>query len=507
MMDELQEAGTTALGRLAHADLWEPILRGAGFTPASGTSREAWEHADGRYGVLERQGTRRVMRARGTWAGRYRAPVCSVLFVILHHNGRADEARLDLLRAALGLEASNAAVALGREFLDLVRAEMSETSAAKLLRHADQADPASAGEPVQTPTVRGTHGALTLRPATDIRMVPPRWLWRDLIPAGHLTLLAGREGVGKSTLAYSLAAEVTRGGLQGDFEGKPRDVIVVASEDSWATTILPRLVAAGADVSHVFSLEHRDGSGAGGVDLPAHVEDLRQILQGRPDALVLLDPLVSRLSSRLNTHKDAGVRRALEPLVQCLEETGATALGLIHVSKAATVDPLTSVMASRAFPAVARAVLFVAIDGQEPGVRYLELVKSNLGSTTLPTKTFAITGTTVAQDGGPTIPVGRLDWGLDSTRTISDILRSEGRAVRAPSRTQGATAWLQGFLEANGGSAESAEVKAAAAEAGISEATLHRARAALDVEVETHGFPRKTHWRIAGKEESQTSDC
>jgi len=57
---------------------------------------------------------------------------------------------------------------------------------------------------------------------------------------------------------------------------------------------------------------------------------------------------------------------------------------LIHVNKTATTDALTSVMASRAFTAVARAVLFAAME-PDGGLRYLQLVKSNLASTQIPT--------------------------------------------------------------------------------------------------------------------------
>ena len=75
-------------------------------------------------------------------------------------------------------------------------------------------------------------------------------------------------------------------------------------------------------------------------------------------ALILLDPLMSRLDAKLDTHKDAEVRLALEPLVSIANSTGAAILGLIHLNKSLSTDPLTMLMGSRAFAAVARAVLF-----------------------------------------------------------------------------------------------------------------------------------------------------
>ena len=43
----------------------------------------------------------------------------------------------------------------------------------------------------------------------------------------------------------------TRGYLPGACFGTPRAAIVVATEDSWEHTIVPRLMAAGADLTYV----------------------------------------------------------------------------------------------------------------------------------------------------------------------------------------------------------------------------------------------------------------
>lgn len=96
--------------------------------------------------------------------------------------------------------------------------------------------------PVATAAAR----RLTLTRASGITMRRVRWLWLNKIPLGELSLLGGREGIGKSTVAYQLLADTTRGRLKGEFYGIPRPVIVVATEDSWEHTISPRLVAAEA---------------------------------------------------------------------------------------------------------------------------------------------------------------------------------------------------------------------------------------------------------------------
>jgi hypothetical protein len=61
---------------------------------------------------------------------------------------------------------------------------------------------------------------------------------------------AGREGTGKSSFAIWLTAQVTRGTLPGSLTR--RGVIYIAVEDSWKFTIVPRLMAAGADLHRVY---------------------------------------------------------------------------------------------------------------------------------------------------------------------------------------------------------------------------------------------------------------
>ena len=60
-------------------------------------------------------------------------------------------------------------------------------------------------------------------------------------------------------------------------------------------------------------------------------------------------------------------------------------VGLIHVNKSGSQDALNSIMGSRAFTAVPRAVLFVATDPDDETVRLAGEPKNNLGRTDLPT--------------------------------------------------------------------------------------------------------------------------
>ena len=98
---------------------------------------------------------------------------------------------------------------------------------------------------------------IVLTPASAIEPEPVVWAWEDdgggRIPAGSFGLAAGREAPGKSSWAIWLTAQVTTGKLPGQLTR--RGVIYVATEDSWKFTIVPRLIAVGADLDHVFRAE------------------------------------------------------------------------------------------------------------------------------------------------------------------------------------------------------------------------------------------------------------
>jgi hypothetical protein len=62
-------------------------------------------------------------------------------------------------------------------------------------------------------------------------------------------------GTGKSSFLIWKAAQIPRSELPGAFKGHPWAVIYVAVEDSWKFTIVPRLMAASADLTKVYRAE------------------------------------------------------------------------------------------------------------------------------------------------------------------------------------------------------------------------------------------------------------
>jgi len=287
---------------------------------------------------------------------------------------------------------------------------------------------------------------LVLTRASDIAPRPVIWGWTERLPAGHLSLLPGREGIGKSLFMIWLTAQITRGMLPGIYEGSPRPVFYCATEDSWQCTIVPRLIAAGADLELVYKVEIRTiGTTMGNIvvelSLPRDCDLLAAEIRRLGVAMVALDPLMSSIDRAVDTYNDREMRTVLEPIARLADETGTMFVGLAHFNKSADIDPLNLVTGSRAFTAVTRAVIAIARDPDaDDGGCVVSQVKNNLGRLDLPNLTYVINAVRVKTDEGDTT-VPRLHFTGESPRSVRDILADAGSSQERTARTECA-AWL-----------------------------------------------------------------
>lgn len=218
---------------------------------------------------------------------------------------------------------------------------------------------------------------------TDIEPEPVQWLWPGWLALNKLHILAGAAGVGKTTVALAMAATVTIGGRWPD--GSRCDagnVLIFSGEDDAADTLLPRLLASGADRSRCFFV---GGARVNGEETPFDpARDLGRLLAAVEKIggvrLLIVDPVVSAVTG--DSHKNTEVRRGLQPLVDLAAACQASVLGITHFSKGGQgQDPTQRVVGSVAFSAVARVVLVAAKvkgDDGEPA-RILARSKSNIG--------------------------------------------------------------------------------------------------------------------------------
>jgi hypothetical protein len=310
-----------------------------------------------------------------------------------------------------------------------------ETAAAALQQDVAEAEEREGAEPGGR--------RIVLRAASGMAIKRIRWVWGQEagghIPVGGITLLAGREGIGKSTISYDIIAKITRGTLPGEFHGDPRGVLVYATEDEWEPVILPRLIAADADVTRVFQADAYEETGEKDwISFPRDLVRLAAQCKEHDVAMVVLDPIMSIIDGKLDTHKDREVRQALDPLSRFASAAGVAVLGLIHVNKSSGTDPLNSLMGSRAFSAVARSVLFCIrtpqIEGVEGPDTYLfTQEKCNLGPKQM-SQQYGISQVMLEatdDEGGLfRVPTSRVAWGGTDSRRAGDVLEEASQVKR-----------------------------------------------------------------------------
>lgn len=235
---------------------------------------------------------------------------------------------------------------------------------------------------MKPPSTLVVQAAVRLLNASEVPLEPVRWMWRGFLPAGMLTLLGGAPGCGKTTIALSVAATMTRAGKwpDGTICAEAGDVLIWSGEDAPAVAAA-RLAASGADMKRIHFV---DSMASGRAFDPS--QDMRMLEStaknlGRPIKMLILDPIVSAVAG--DGHKTNDVRRALQPVVDMAQRLGCAVMGVTHFSKGtAGRDPVERITGSLAFAALARLVLVAAKvqgEGDDEPRRVLVRAKSNIG--------------------------------------------------------------------------------------------------------------------------------
>ena len=324
--------------------------------------------------------------------------------------------------------------------------------------------------------------SVVLTCGTDLTPEPYRWLWQYWLAMGKLHILAGAPGQGKTTIALAMAATITIGGRWPDGSRcAAGNVLIWSGEDDPADTLVPRLMAAGADRARCFFIE---GARRDGEVVPFDpARDLGQLLEAIEKiggiSLLVIDPVVSAVTG--DSHKNTEVRRALQPLVDLAAKCDCAVLGITHFAKGGQgTDPAQRVVGSVAFTAVARVVMVAAkVKGDEEGqdTRILARSKSNIGP----------------DDGGfqyhleqseplPGIHASHIAWGKAVEGTARELLTDPDDGPQdegAGSAKEAAEEFLLELLK--DGATATKHIQEQAKEAGISWATVRRASDALGV--------------------------
>jgi len=328
-----------------------------------------------------------------------------------------------------------------------------------------------------------------LRPIlTKLETVTPEkidWLWGNRIPLGKLTLIVGDPGHGKSYLCLYLAAHVTTGKLWPDLDDPiPKgSVILLTAEDGIADTVRIRADAMGADCSKIYIFEgvkNPDSEEPEFFNLIKHMPFLEKAIKKIRDVrLIIIDPITAYLGN-IEANSNAAIRAALAPPASLAEKERVAIVGVSHLNKDIAKRAVYRAMGSVAFVAAARAVWAISRDEEddEHRRRFLTPLKTNL-SVDPSSLAFSIGNEGVLFEPEP------VDITIEEALSVKDEEETGllGQAIE----------WLQ-QLFADENAIPATEIKKQAAENGISERTLKRAKKRLGIRSEKQGRDKERKW-------------
>jgi putative DNA primase/helicase len=324
-----------------------------------------------------------------------------------------------------------------------------------------------------------SHRSAVTRRFSDIQRTELQWLWLGRIPLGKLTVVDGDPGLGKSLLAVDVGARISTARAMPDGttsdQSEPAGVVFLSAEDDPSDTIRPRLEAAGADLSRISILEAVRQGEAERLPTLSDLDQIRQAIEEVNAKLVIIDPLMAYLPSKVDSHKDQDIRSILSRLAKLAAELGVAVLVVRHLNKLGSGKAIYRGGGSIGIIGAARSALLVAKDPDDEERRILAPTKSNLAKLA-PALAYCVEAT---ENGVPWVK-----W-LGGSQHTADSLVVQPTGGEEQSALDEAKEFLRQVLAQE--AREAKDVHREARNAGISEATLRRAKTALRVIVRKQG--------------------
>jgi putative DNA primase/helicase len=326
----------------------------------------------------------------------------------------------------------------------------------------------------------GSGVLITIR-ADSVKMKLIRWLWRNRVPLGALTVFFGMPDGGKSSVAIDVIFRITRGVRFPDSSAEPdepADALMFIAEDDKNTTVVPRLTVAGADLSRVHFVTYVERNGCQkDFELDKDLDTLRATLESNPNIrLLVFDPLASYLGN-VKKNAESEMRKLLHGLRNLAESTGVAVIAIDHFNKNSDQAALHRLSGTQALGAAPRAVWGFVRDPEDETKRIMMHAKLNLVADRDKSNILYSSKSVPIRIEGEDTTMPAIEWGETTKRQLDDILRSdvsEGQLERAKKM-------LLAQLEKDGPTfSDESDEKLTAA--GFSDATVRRAKSALNNE-------------------------
>ena len=267
------------------------------------------------------------------------------------------------------------------------------------------------------------------------------WLWPGVIPRGMLSLIGGKQGLGKSFLICDLAARVSAGQPMPDGTNRPPGrVLLLAREDDASCVLLPRLRAAKADLSRVCWSVFANTATGSPIDLAAHIHLLIEATTNHAFDLIVVDTFAAFAPAGTDANAAQDVRLLLDSLTRLARQTGAAVVVVAHLRKTGQGDgdPMDAIAGSAQMTAGVR-VAALLDKGMQEGERWFRVVKSNLGKIDENGWTWRFHWPDPFTEGVSDMP--RIAWAVAGEEYASlDANRQAGTTTVDPSAIQDALA-------------------------------------------------------------------
>jgi AAA domain-containing protein len=255
---------------------------------------------------------------------------------------------------------------------------------------------------------------LEVRTTEGLLPQPRTFGWAPFLPRGGLLTLAGRGGIGKTTLAIALAAWGSRGEFPDGWKTDPIRALLIEYQDDDADEVKPKLVANDYDPDNVLLLKAK---------VTPTFEELEATIRLHSLGFVLISPgrrFVMRYVK--NENADAEVEPVLDRLHMMGKELGCLISLVKHTNKKPDLAAPERVAGASAYVNSARTVLFMAKDA-DSDLRVVESVKFNESLRFL--KKISLVD--VGEGAGPRHPTAyvRVDLSdCDDNETVATVMQN-----------------------------------------------------------------------------------
>lgn len=313
--------------------------------------------------------------------------------------------------------------------------------------------------------------------ASDIKIRKVEWVWHGRIPRGKLTTFAGQGGVGKTFVLNDIAARISNGDAwpDGSPGNSPAKVLYVSGEDDPEDTLVPRMIACGANLSNIAFFTPK----VLGTFSLADVELLDRAVDqmGGNVLLVCVDPPTAYLGD-VDDHKNTELRSAiLTPLAHWASNRRLGVVFITHINKAqgAKIDAAARVIGSVAWVNGVRAAHLFVKDPDSPEERLFLSIKNNLAK-----ERKGLKYRLESIDQNDPDSLAKIVW-LGDVETLADdaVNQTPGSGKRKSAGERAAVWLIERFKEKL--EWESADLFKAAKEEGISQNSVYAAKDILDL--------------------------